>query len=281
MRLGGATLIQRRRIPPRWTRGDAARSTFLVLPIDESDLPLESCQGLLTEEFMHRRGRLDNVEVEVPVWIVRNDATAETDGREGASVECWCCHVIDAEQPWNPAHEAAGHGEIDVGNGHRFVILPAKATLERDEAIRTIREAIDRALAIDPTIGEAYANLAGLAWAFDRDLEQAAGLLEQAVRLDPWNLDVLKLARDFIRAIGDLEGSRDLGAYILRRDPLCIGCRTQYAGTLECLGDLDAAERELRVVEEIAPDLSVAAARGRRMLGTTGVHAIRRRPGQF
>ena len=156
---------------------------------------------------------------------------------------------------------ALGWTRLAAIHGRRLYFDPAYP-LAPDESIRIIREAVDRALAIDPTIGESYANLAGLAWAFDQDLARTAGLLEQAVRLDPWNLQVLGLARDFMRAIGDLEGSRDLGAYILRRDPLCVSCRTQYAGTLECLGDFEAAERQTQVVEDIAPGYPVAGALG-------------------
>lgn len=156
---------------------------------------------------------------------------------------------------------APGWNRLAAIHGRRLFFDP-EYPLTPPDSIRTIREAVERALAIDPTIGEAYANLAGLAWVFDQDMERAAGLLEQAVRLDPWNLDVLSMARDFAQAIGDLELSRDLGAYILRRDPLCESCRLQYAGTLECLGDLEGAKRELLVINGAEFKLSAAYSLG-------------------
>ena len=143
---------------------------------------------------------------------------------------------------------APGWNRLAAIHGRRL-FFDRSYPLAPPEALLTIRDAVERALAIDPTIGEAYGNLAGLAWAFENDLEKAAGLLEQAVRLDSWNLEILSLARDFTRAIGDLQTSKVLGQFILRRDPFCPGCRSQLAGTLECLGELDAAERELRVLD--------------------------------
>lgn len=143
---------------------------------------------------------------------------------------------------------APGWNRLAAIHGRRL-FFDRSYPLASPDALLTIRDAVERALAIDPTIGEAYANLAGIAWAFENDLGKAAGLLEQAVRLDAWNLEILSLARDFTRAIGDLQTSKILGQFILRRDPLCPGCRSQLAGTLECMGELQAAERELRVMD--------------------------------
>jgi TolB-like protein/DNA-binding winged helix-turn-helix (wHTH) protein/Tfp pilus assembly protein PilF len=143
---------------------------------------------------------------------------------------------------------APGWNRLAAIHGRRLFFDPAYH-LPVPESLLIVRDAVERALAIDPTIGEAYANLAGIAWAFDHDLDKTADLLEQATRLDPWNLEILGFARDFARAIGDLQTSVKLGQLILRRDPLCTGCRAQLAGTLECLGKREAAERELRVLD--------------------------------
>ena len=151
---------------------------------------------------------------------------------------------------------APGWNRLAAIHGRRLFFDPTYP-LAPPEATRVIREAVDRALAIDPNIGEAYANLAGLAWVFDHDMVRAAGLLEQAVRLDPWNLEVLTLARDFVRAIGDLQLAGELGAYILDRDPFCVSCRTQHTGTLTCLRDLEGARQQLKVLERDESGVSV------------------------
>jgi TolB-like protein/DNA-binding winged helix-turn-helix (wHTH) protein len=122
--------------------------------------------------------------------------------------------------------------------------------LDQNASIQLMRSAIDRALAIDPAQGEAYNVLAGIAWVFEQDTDRAARLLEQALRLDPWNLNTVRQAQLFSRAIGDLEQSRDLAAYVIRRDPLCASCRTAYAGILACLGEHEAARQELTKVRE-------------------------------
>jgi TolB-like protein len=116
------------------------------------------------------------------------------------------------------------------------------------EAIATIRGAVDRALAIDPTNANAYATLAGLVWAYERDMQRAAELLEQAIQLAPNSLDQWMFARDFAGAIGDLELARELGERIVKRDPLCISCRSHLARIMVCLGDLEAAEGQLGIL---------------------------------
>ncbi|MEE4173656.1 MAG: winged helix-turn-helix domain-containing protein [Xanthomonadales bacterium] len=162
---------------------------------------------------------------------------------------------------------APGWNRLAAIHGRRLFFDPTYP-VPPTESIQLIRAAVDRALAIDPTLGEAYATLAGLAWAFERDTERAARLLEQAMKLDPGNLQVLSFTRDLARAVGDLPLSRDLGALILRRDPLCLGCRTQYAGTLTCLRDFGQARQELLVIDRGGLGRSVTYALGQIALQT-------------
>jgi TolB-like protein/DNA-binding winged helix-turn-helix (wHTH) protein len=144
---------------------------------------------------------------------------------------------------------APGWTRLAIVHGQRLFFDRTYA-LDPETSIRTMRSATDRALAIDPAQGEAYAVLAGIAFIFERDLERAARLIERALRLDPWNLDIVRQAVTFSRAVGELEQASALSAYVVRRDPLCATCRTAYAGALSCLGDFEGAERELKRVRD-------------------------------
>ena len=144
---------------------------------------------------------------------------------------------------------APGWTRLAVIHGQRL-FYDRTYPLDPDSAIRTMRAAVDRALAIDSDQGEAYAVLAGMAWAFEQDPERTARLLEQALRLDPWNMETVNLAASFSRGTGNLEQSRDLSAYLVRRDPLCATCRTHYAGVLTCLGEYEEAERMLKSLRD-------------------------------
>lgn len=152
--------------------------------------------------------------------------------------------VVDLDPGFAP-----GWNRLAIVHGQRLFSDPSYG-LDQDESMRLMRSAIDRALAIDPALGEAYNALAGIAWAFEQDTERAARLVEQALRLDSWNLDTVRQAQMISLAIGDYEQSRDLAAYVVRRDPLCPNCRTAYAGSLSCLGDYEAAREEYRKVRD-------------------------------
>lgn len=130
----------------------------------------------------------------------------------------------------------------------RRLFFDPSYSLTPDESAATIREGVDRALAIDPGDANAYATLAGLVWGVERDMQRAAELLEQSIRLDPYSLDKWSLARDFARSIGDLELARALGERVVERDPLCMQCRGFLAGILNCLDDPAAEERQWRIV---------------------------------
>jgi tetratricopeptide (TPR) repeat protein len=86
---------------------------------------------------------------------------------------------------------------IDAKDPHALSMLGnlyARAGLGREEAIAKYRQAI----AIDPAVAQAHFGLATL-YLKDDELEQAQALIEEAVRLSPWNpryLETLAYVRD-------------------------------------------------------------------------------------
>lgn len=101
---------------------------------------------------------------------------------------------------------------------------PFFAGMSAEEADRRSREALERALALDPD------NAAGLAWMalrksyVERDHAAAARLHARSLELDPSNGDVLRLATIFASLIRREDLMLRLGEMSVERDPLCSIC---------------------------------------------------------
>lgn len=125
--------------------------------------------------------------------------------------------------------------------------------LSRQRSIAVARDAVDRALAADPANGWAYGLLAGMAWGVENDTAKAARLAEQSARLQRADLTFWKFSADLYKSLGQLEKARAIEERILRRDPLCIYCRSQHLATLNALGDHAEAIRQARTLVGLSP----------------------------
>jgi TolB-like protein len=120
---------------------------------------------------------------------------------------------------------------------------PFFANMSAEEADRRSREALERALALDPD------NAAGLAWMalrksyVHRDHAAAARLHMRSLELDPSNGDVLRLATIFATLIRRDDLMLRLGELAVERDPLCSICIARLADVYMQLNMLEKAER--------------------------------------
>ena len=89
-----------------------------------------------------------------------------------------------------------------------------------DETYRLARDAAHQALTINPGHAPAHAVLGHIAASYDRDLAAAAEHLEQALRLEPSNTDILGSAAVLAKSLGRLTEAIALGEYIVARDPV-------------------------------------------------------------
>lgn len=136
-------------------------------------------------------------------------------------------------------------------HGRRLIDKDPTYELSPQEGMRAMHEAIAKAQAIDPDLGEIFANLGGLAWAFENDPAKAAPLIEKAVELDPWNLDVIAFAANFATYIGHYEEALALEELLIDRDPLCDTCRRQLASSYSYTHRFQDAEREFRTLRTV------------------------------
>jgi len=93
----------------------------------------------------------------------------------------------------------------------------------REEADRLFNEALEKALAADP--GDGVAN-AYLGWErfFDQRDPGGVRLMEEAIAQEPNNVEVVRTAGGFARAIGHWDTAVALGQRAVDLDPLCHVC---------------------------------------------------------
>jgi TolB-like protein/Tfp pilus assembly protein PilF len=132
-----------------------------------------------------------------------------------------------------------------------------------DEGMRAAREALDKALAIEPNFAAAHASLAWIAIFYDRDLAAAAGHLEHALALEPANPDILGVAAVLARRLGRLDQAIAIGEYLVTLDPANPDWHSGLAFAYRFAGRLDEAISESRTVLSLSPDYIW----GRRVIG--------------
>ena len=89
-----------------------------------------------------------------------------------------------------------------------------------DEGFTLAREAINKALAINPDYALAHASLGWIAMSIDNDLVTAARHLERALHLESTNLSIIRKAAHLTASLGRLDEAIALNEYVRARDPV-------------------------------------------------------------
>jgi TolB-like protein/Flp pilus assembly protein TadD len=95
-----------------------------------------------------------------------------------------------------------------------------------DEGFRLAREAVDKALAIDPGFARAHAQLGYIAMSHDGDLVSAARHLERALSLAPDDLGSILNAARLAQSLGRMDQAIAFDQYVATRDP--VNARAHY-----------------------------------------------------
>jgi TolB-like protein len=115
----------------------------------------------------------------------------------------------------DPDYAAAWDG-LAVNYNH----MSGDGLLPIDEGSRLVREAAEKALAIDPGYAKAHATLAYSAVYFDNNLPAAARHLEQALALAPGDTDILGTGAMLLFNLGRSGQSIAVDEYVTARDPV-------------------------------------------------------------
>ena len=89
-----------------------------------------------------------------------------------------------------------------------------------DEGFTLAREAINKALAINPDYALAHASLGWIVMSIDNDLVTAARHLERALHLESTNLSIIRKAAHLTASLGRLDEAIALDEYVRARDPV-------------------------------------------------------------
>ncbi len=140
-----------------------------------------------------------------------------------------------------------------VGLAGEHLALANKGLKATDESYRLAREAINKALAIDPELVEAYTALSRIASDYDGDLTAAAGYIERALALEPTNIRAISAASSLAQSLGRLDRAIELDQYALAHDPISPARHGSLAYDYARSGRLDEAIASYRMALRLAP----------------------------
>jgi tetratricopeptide (TPR) repeat protein len=126
--------------------------------------------------------------------------------------------------------------------------------IPREEGYRVAREADERALALNPNLAEAHAQMGRIKEQVDFDWTGADASYRRAVELEPGNPDIVLLAAHLAAILGRLDEALQLQRRAIDLDPLDAH---SWAGLGEAEywgGKLDEAEADLKKAQELRPD---------------------------
>jgi len=123
-----------------------------------------------------------------------------------------------------------------------------------DEGYRLAREAVERALEIDPDFAPAHSRMGVIAMSYDGDLAAAARHFERALELDPTSTDIIGNAAVLAHNLGRVDESIALGEYVVARDPVNPTAYTNLGFTYQNARRLDDAIASYRTALSLSPD---------------------------
>ena len=131
-------------------------------------------------------------------------------------------------------------------------LLPSRDGYER------ARAAARKAISIDPNYAPPRAGLGYIAMYADGDLSGAAGHVEQALALDPTNLEVLGVASTLLMNLDRLDEALALKHAIVRRDPVNLSALYNLGRVQFYAGHLDEAIATNRTLLSLSPGRGLA-----------------------
>ncbi len=119
---------------------------------------------------------------------------------------------------------------------------------------RLAREAVERALALNPNLAEAHAQMGRIKHQVDFDWAGADASIQRAISLEPGDPDIVRLAASSAAILGRLDEALLLNRRAVDLDPLNADSWEQLAETEFFMGQLDEAAADGRKALELNPD---------------------------
>jgi tetratricopeptide (TPR) repeat protein len=125
-----------------------------------------------------------------------------------------------------------------------------------DEGYRLAREAVERALALDPNLAAAHAQLARIKRQVDFDWAGGDASIQRAIALEPGNSESIRLAASSAAAtFGRFDEALRLAHRAVDLDPLNADSWESLGEVEFWMGQLDKAARDSKKGLELSPDV--------------------------
>ncbi|MGD8532917.1 MAG: tetratricopeptide repeat protein [Gammaproteobacteria bacterium] len=148
---------------------------------------------------------------------------------------------------------AAAH----AGLARAWVDLANWGTLDFRDTLPKVQEQIDKALAIDPQLPDAWVLKAWIRYWSDpvrRDRAGTAEDLRQALELEPGNVRASEWLAFVLAQMGERDEAVNVLEEAIERDPLSVALRLQMGAILEILTRFEEAEANYNLAVDLAPD---------------------------
>lgn len=153
--------------------------------------------------------------------------------------------ALAIDPTYAPAWAGMGNvyfGQMDLGQ------------ISMDQGLELGNQAITKALEHDPAYAPAYAYMAMFEGIVERDYAASARHMEQALALDPANVEIIGMASAIARRLGRLQLAVELAAYNVAQDPLSVDGYDGLGLAYRYTGELDKSIAAYRKLLSIAPD---------------------------
>jgi TolB-like protein/DNA-binding winged helix-turn-helix (wHTH) protein len=149
----------------------------------------------------------------------------------------------------DPSYALAWVGLSRVRNRQVNVsLIPA------EEGHRLAREAVERALALNPNLAAAHAQVGRIKLQVDFDWVGADASFQRAVALEPGNPEIVISAAASAAMLGRFDEALQLGRRAVDLDPLNANSWEGLGETESCMGQLDQAAADVKKGLELSPD---------------------------
>jgi len=150
----------------------------------------------------------------------------------------------------DPSYSLAWVGLSRARNWQANVgLIPTK------EGQRIAREAVDRALALNPNLAAAHAQMGRIRQHVDFDWAGADASFQRAIALEPGNSESVALAAESAAMLGRFDEALRLSRQAVDLDPLNAGSWDTLGETEYFTGRLDEAAADCKKALELKPDI--------------------------
>ncbi len=122
------------------------------------------------------------------------------------------------------------------------------------EAYPKARQAAQKALELDNSLGSAHAVLANVSWEYDKDWAHAEGEFQRALALDPANARTRQSHAEYLCSLGHHEEAMAEMMRAHQRDPLSLSISADIGNLLYLARRYDAAIAQIKTVLESDPN---------------------------